>query len=598
MQTVSDSWKAIHERQLLNKSYVRVSLGIGDPEALEDASASDNGSVYISNTAETVNSSVRYATKYATLEENIWLLDGESEFIPTSGYGNDGYIGSATSGLSRGYEEYTPYIDIEFSEEHTIPIPGITIVWGDAYGEYATAFKITVYSGGLPVQEIQVNDNDSVRSLVNFEIDTYNKIRIEILQWCLPNHRPRIFEIYVGLKKVYENEGILNFTHNMEISPVGATTPINKISFSVDNSDRIYDPNNNTGLAKYFMERQEVNVEYGLKNDLGKIEWIPGGVFFLSEWDAPQNGLKANFGARDLLEFMRKTYTKGVFVTSENMYNLAEAVLREADLPHNRDGSDRWILSPVLQNTFTSAPLPFVSIAECLQYIAQASRCVLYCDRNGFLRIEPAPDYVTDYKISRFNAYQLPETSLQKALKSIDTKVYSYFVGESGKELFKGSVNITGTHTVVIKYSQPAVMVTATVSNGILESAEYYTSACYLNITGYGNITITVTGDTLVSSDSSYITDVGAVGEEQGIDNPLITSTETAEAVNEWVESWLANRRTISVSDWRADTRLDATDIVTIANKFSEDNVMMTSVKYVFNGAFHASGEGRVIENG
>lgn len=600
MQTVSDEWKEAHKRNLLNKSYVRISLGVADPDALEDASASDNGSIYISNTAEITNSAIRNTDKYATLEENIWLLDGENEFIPTSGYGENGYIGIVTSNRTRGFDA-TPYIEITFTESHTIPIPGVTIVWGEAYDEYATAFKVIVYSEGAVVNEVQVNDNDSVRSLVNFEIDNYDKIRIEILQWCLPYHRPRVLEVFVGLKKIFENNDILNYTHDMETSPIGAMTPINKISFSVDNSDRTYDPNNNVGLARYFMERQEVDVEYGLKNDLGKIEWIPGGVFFLSEWDAPQNGLKANFGARDLLEFMQKTYTKGEFVYGgESMYNLAEDVLQEADLPHNRDGSNRWYLDPVLQNIFTTAPLPFASLAECLQYIAQASCCVLYCDREGILHIEPASGFWTDYTINRFNAYQLPETSLQKALKTVDTKVYNYFVGESGKELFNGTISIVGTHTVVIKYSQQGVNVSATVSgsDAVLNSANYYTSTCYLNITASGPVTIVVTGDTLTTSESSYITEVGNVGEEQSISNPLITTSANAVAVSEWVEDWLNNRRTITVSDWRADTRLDTTDLVTIASMYSSDKVRMTSVKYVFNGAFHASGEGRALANG
>ena len=44
-----------------------------------------------------------------------------------------------------------------------------------------------------------------------------------------------------------------------------------------------------------------MRVKYGLKLNDDTIEYIPAGVFYLSEWESPQNGLEANFVARDLL---------------------------------------------------------------------------------------------------------------------------------------------------------------------------------------------------------------------------------------------------------------------------------------------------------
>lgn len=86
-------------------------------------------------------------------------------------------------------------------------------------------------------------------------------------------------------------------------------------------------------------------------------------------------------------------------------------------------------------------------------------------------------------------------------------------------------------------------------------------------------------------------------GAVQTIDNAIVNSSALAESVGEWARGVLANRRTVS-GEFRADTRLNAADMVTVENKFSESGsgVFITSVKYDFNGAFRGTYEGRVIE--
>lgn len=595
MQNVSDAWKAVQNQQLVNESYVEISFDIADPDALADATSKDNGAIYIANTKQIVSEVDKNIVPYGTLEENLWLLDGSRQIIPESDYGDNGYIGNLLSREDGGFDQM-PSVDIEFTEVHKPIIPGITITWGVEYNEYAEVFKITAYNGTTVVAECRVEDNASVRSVVEFDIESYDRIHIDILKWCLPHHRPRISEVFVGVNKVYGKADITGYEHEQDINPIGATTHVNKMGFSIDNSNNIYDPNNTTGLSKYLMERQEMRVKYGLQLNDGTIEYIPAGVFYLSEWEAPQNGVEARFTARDLLEFMQKTYTKGLYQpTGVSLYDLAISVLTEAKLPLNNDGSKKWIVSDTLKSVMTTAPLPLKSLAECLQYIAQAGCCVIYCDRLGVLHIEPISTVEQDYELTHFNLFSRPEISLQKPLMAVSTKVYNYFVDETGKDLFSGKVTVIGTKEVAVTYSQSAINAAATVTGGTLVSAIYFTNTCYLQITGNGEVTISVTGDFLKGSDSNYVVDAGENGEIQTVDNPLITSTAVAATVGAWVKVWLSHRKIIKMDGWRADPRLDATDIISSENKFSTESVRMTSVKYSFTGAFRGAGEGRVI---
>lgn len=595
MQNVSDAWKAVHKQQLVNESFIEISFDIADPDSLADATSEDNGAIYIADTAQIVSEVDRNIVPYSTLEQNLWVLDGNRSFIPPSDYGDNGYIGTSISKADGGFDK-TPIVDVNFSEVHSPIIPGITITWGIAYNEYAETFKVTAFNGNTVVAELRVENNKSVKSVVEFDIENYNLIRVEILKWCLPFHRPRISEIFVGVNKIYDKHDVTKYEHEQDINPIGATLPTIKMGFSLDNSDNKFDPNNVTGLSKYLMERQEMRVKYGLKLNDGTIEYIPAGVFYLSEWESPQNGLEANFVARDLLEFLNKTYLKGQYNSSGvSLMSLATDVLTTANLPLNDDGSVKWVIDSSLSSIYTKAPLPLCSLAVCLQYIAQAACCILYCDRAGTLHIEPISTAMTDYALTDFNLMSRPEISLQKPLMEVDTKIYNYFVEETGKELFTGNVTVIGTKEVVVTYSETAINASASVSGGTLVSAVYYSNACVLTITANGVVLIAVTGDLLKSSDSDYVLSNESNGETQVVENPLITSSTVAAAVGLWVKTWLSNRRVMRLERWRADPRLDATDIITSENKFGSEQIRVTSVKYLYSGAFSGSGEGREV---
>lgn len=531
MQTVSQAWKNAHKQTLLNESFVEVSLDIADPDAVADTSAEANGSVYISNTPEIVSEVDSPTIPYCTLEQNIWLLNGTRKHIPESDYADGGYIGDAISNEECIFNTKIPVITINFTRVHTKVIPGVTIKWGTAYNECAEHFIVTAYNGSDVVARKEVIENKSVTSIVMMDIVNYNRITIEILSWCLPNHRARVDEIFVGVNKVYSKSELFSYSHEQVVDPISTSLPKMEIKFSIDNSDNSYNPYNLDGFAKYLMERQAVKARYGLKLDGNIVEWIEGGTFYLSEWYAKQNGISAEFVARDLLEFMSAHYKDTVTeIKSRSLYDLATQVLMAAELPLNSDGTVRWVIDDSLKSIYTTAPLPDDTLANCLQIIANMGGCVMYPDRNGILHIEPITHEQSDYIINSFNSYSKPEITVSKSIKQVIVKVYQYSIGEKG-----------------------------------------------------------------IESDVSEISSiVGEMGESVTIDNPLVTDNERAAILGKWVGDYLKNRMTLK-SEMRADVRLDALDIVANANDYGSNNMRMTNVKFNFNGAFRGTGEGRVI---
>lgn len=526
MKNVSQAWKENQNKTLVNESFVEISLDITDPDVRKDASPKDNGSIYISQTNQIVSEVNKNIVPYSTLEQNLWLLDNSRKIIPVDNYGDCGFIGNVLSGDNLSFT-IPPVITINFTQVHPNVIPAITITWGTAYNEFATNFIIKVYNGNSVLTEKEITNNTDVKSIVTMDISNFDKITIQVLKWCLPNRRARIEDIFIGLNKVYTKRDLFSYKHTQSIDPVSTALSKDEITFSIDNSDNFYNPYNKNGLAKYLMERQEIVTRYGYKLNDGSIEWIQGGTFYLSEWDATQSGRTADFKARDILEYLSQVYYDGEYNASGvSLYNLALRLFEYSDLPLNKDGSLKWHLDESLKTIYSTAPLPVDTIANNLQMIAHAGCCVIYQDRSGIIHIEPINNQATDYAITLKNSYSKSNIRLVKPLKELIVYHYDYSTDEPTQSEIK--------------------------------------------------LTHEITGDVVV------------------VDNPLITSSERANIVGNWMKDYLKSRTYIE-SSWRADPRLDALDIVTNTNEFISNKVRMTEINYSYNGAFKGTGEGRVI---
>jgi hypothetical protein len=592
VQPVSAAWKENQQKTLVNESLIEIQLGLTDPEAVESAVPIATDLAPFAHLDQVVSRGVRNITPYATLERNLWVLDGSKKVLPTTDFVDTSYVGNVLSNSDCTFTS-NPVVELTFPRVFNSYLPGLIIVWDMAHGDYAVDFKITLYKEGVKGSEKLVTGNDTTRTVVDMDINEYDKIVVEILKWSSPRRRARIARIHLGKSITYEKGDLFTtLTHSQEVDPLSAKMPKMNLKFSVSNVDDSYNPYNQAGISKYLVERQEIQVRYGYKIGSG-VEWIPGGTFYLSGWDAPQNGLFANFEARDILEFMNGIFMKGVYRPSGiSLKALAEEVLLDAGLPEREDMLPPWKLHSSLDSITTTAPLPLVRHSECLQMIANAAGCVMYVDREGFLRIEPAPTSMTDYRVDNFNSYKRPEVALTKPLKQVDVSYYSFVVDAEVKEIYKGQLSVSGTETIQITYSNPAVETVATVGGGTLVSATYYTNACELEITASGVVEITIVGKELKTSEAIVTVLTGEPGETQSVKNKLITSQSRATTVANWVKEYLTNRRIVSL-EWRADPRLDSLDKILVQNKFGISPLRVTEFTITYNGAFKGKGRGR-----
>lgn len=420
MEHPSQKWLNKFSETLVPETFIKIFYDSTEPGVQKDASASADSQTLFSNVSGiTSENDKRSIAKYATGEPNLHLLDGTFLLSPASGSSaNDaGYISRDIVS-----ESNHPKLTFTFSRLHTRPIPGVTILWSKTLNEYAKSFKLTAYSGDTQVSTITVNDNNSVRAEVDWEISGYDKITLEVLSWCLPDRRARIEWFMVGFRLTYTKNNLISYTHESNRDPISGQLSKDSISFSLDNSQQTWNPLNPQGMYRYLYERQLVTVSYGMDID-GTTEWINGGKFFMSEWSVPANGIEASFVARDALGFLMDSAYIGR--KSGTLYDICIDALSR--LPKN---TASYSISDELKDYTVDISKENNSSyknSDILQMAANAAGMVLYQTREGEIRIERPTFFAGSssevYEIDPMNNYQWPEITFSPRLKDVSCSV-------------------------------------------------------------------------------------------------------------------------------------------------------------------------------
>lgn len=403
MIAASQAWVATHEQNILPETYIEISYGAVDDAAQSVAEATATDEAVFSRTDNVTATTA--AQRYATLERNLWLLNGTRAVLPDDESRNIGYASQDSDPVS---------ITLSFPAVMTNAVPGLTIIWSSEYGEYPKTFTVTVKNGGTVVATTTVDDNDDTTSVVNLELVNYDSIVIDAQDWCLPHHRIRVDTITVGMGITFTKKDLFSFTHEQEGDLSSGALPKNSVTFSLDNSTGRWNPDNPQGTEKYLSERQKIGVRYGMGVG-GDIEWIDAGTFYLSEWSTPAQGMEATFTARDIFEYLlNEPFPEN---TTGDLKTLVEAAFAAADVPE----AFALHLSDVLAE-YTGTTDADRTAAEIVQMCANAAGCVIRQDRVGEMYIEPLNTTESGYTIARKLSFAHPEISLSKPLKCVSVK--------------------------------------------------------------------------------------------------------------------------------------------------------------------------------
>lgn len=585
---VSDAWKNAHKQMILPESFVEITMSSLDDSVT--GTVSGVNADQSSNLSSVINNAdTDYHQKQALLEHNLWTLDGSTDVIDNC---NNVYLtkNDTLGGLT-----------ITLSQVNNNSIPGFTIIWSSEHGNYASKFSVTVKNGATVVATTTVTNNTSNESLIEMPVSGYNSVTITILEWSHPDQRNRIDSVMFGHRIVFTKDDIISYSHEQSGSPLGTELSKNSIEFELDNSDGRWNPMNPSGLAKYLYERQKLTVRYGMQTVSG-LEWIPAGVFYLTEWKAPSNGLTASFAARDAIEFMLNTtysrpYVDGVTVGEGRVHvGRDDAVYKNSDhnlvtilpvgTPVRVYEKSVWYPEGFGNNPEDPGVMFYridqgwlwgdsVSITSDMMLttdlVAAMEKCLpedvgWTIDGEGWFGVY-APTAIEEEPIAEFVQKSIAAYGL-----TISQGPYGTLFGYSPTT---GAILQDYTISADVSYLHPEIELTKPLKS--VSIVQHYDFS---------------------SASKTVVYNVAPSGEDVTIDCPYMWHYET-DRLNLLADrhiNWWKHREVVS-GEFRADPRLQLFDVVNVETKYGMlSSVMITYIKYTYNGSFRGTYEGKVVD--
>ena len=548
-----------------NLGFLKVKFNIVDPETNPDLSS--NSEEIFSDLDNIKETTIPQSKNYATLEKNFWLLNdsqpiyGSEEFEQT-------YVSSYMSDKNCLFSDKAC---ITLTSSVYLTTLGLTMVFDSIDKNYAKKLKVKAYRDSTMIMDKDYTLSSYSDRLIfadNEELVRWNKIEIYFIESSLPYRRIRVNQLLFGIMETYTDENLISAESKEKTTMINSELPTHTFKFTIDNMNKLFNPDNPQGWYRYILQQQPISYEWGYQLDDGTIEWILGGKMLLTgSVEVGEN--QVSFSTTSLINYLTKVYKKGVYNSSgRSLYDLAVDVLEDSNID-----SSQYNLWSGLKSIKTDAPLPKLEARQLLQIIATTGNCILFTNRENVINIQPFNYVLNPDGMSYDFITSNPVVKVQSELHNTIIYINHYSKEDNVSELFKNeSLEITGTKTIEIEYDL-ATDISATITGGTIINANYYGRYAILKITNTGEDTISlkVSGKKINNSQTIDSKQFNDDGENIEYKNDLITqmvesSKETK--LKDFIGNWYNNRNIYSFEN-RGDIVKDTREIIPIETDFS-----------------------------
>lgn len=585
MYEVSSEYKEQIEKSLRNPSYIRITLGVYEPEAPNESEITDNGHLYFSDVSAIDDIDIDVSESYGTLETNRLVLDGNTPLPIEIDYINQGYVNEELSDENGNFAT-NPLVSINFNSY--FEFSGLTITFDKSTGDFPSQIQIICKNDDEEVFN-SIQEPDNFEYLLEEHIPSCNSMEIIFIGTNIPQRRARITSLVYGLIKTFANEDIASCELMQESDVISSELPQNDFTFTIFDIERLYDPENPSGIWEYLEAKQPVKFEIGYELDNGSIEWQQcANNLTTGDVSVERTGIatEVKIQAKALLAHLTQTFDEAIYYSDGiTLKALAESIMIFAGYT-----TDDIILDETLAEITTLIPLEIMPCNEALQLIANAGRCVMSISREGKTQILRPTEEIQDFQMDFSKLTEAPKITKIPILRNLITYYQQVSVSETAESVVTDSevkeadnTNIEFTHDPITEHS-------VTVGEGLtLNSSLFYANKTVLNLTGEGKVSIT--GKIINTSSTKYVKHCNDVGEDLEISNPLISDLENAKAFADWVAKAMLRRNTYEVPD-RGYPEIDVNDNISITTN-NENIVDVTVLKRVteFNGTINGQGK-------
>ena len=524
-------------------------------------------------------------TTIATLEENMWLLNGRFP-NPTPGVRYNGYISNEVSD-EQGNFTTNPKIDIELA---TISeIESFSLILNSAVPSgYPKQIKCTFYNGETILTDV-TQDLTAVDTLPNviFDVNQENvtKVTVEFIGTRRGKRRIRLSNLMFGRVINLDQNQVISTDYTDKCSYVPDSIPSRIFSFTMNNYNQIYNIDNpengyiNLDRNTVVLIRNGYNI-FGYDEENQRMD--NPDKFQQIEWDDWKELRLLNITTSDdtctfecgsVLDMMEDTYTNETFINNRSVESITDTLMQFEGLPDNTvifsNDDDGKSYGAYTINTV----LPELPVRELIQLLAFSVGATLLIQDDGTikfanLKLNDLSSFTNHHEFSYKDFASVPAAEQLSNTTNISLPKYNSTVDTEITDIIKTKVS---QNQVEITYSecQPTVALPDTkVQNpqlfcrrgNMFVTVSEAEPEIEITIKGY-KITTTETQERTVTKDTLII-DTQLMKEDPG------------DKIKEKYKLWYSKKFKYTM-DTRGEPLVDAGDIAKIQTPFSGENELI-----------------------
>lgn len=405
-----------------------------DISAAETAVPSATDECIISKLEQTHNRQTEVSKKYATLENDYWMLDG-TFLLPDENTIQEEETGWWSDQLSSSTGSFSspPALEFEWDTNHSSA--GFVIYFDGASNEYAKRLRVRAYNSEGRQIKSKIVTAASCICEVDMAVENYRKISIEVLNTSKPFRRARISEVVFGFVKTFDNTNIISSTLDYSLSDTAESLPTSELTLTIDNSDAAWNMGNPKGIYAYLQQTQPLDVSIDIDGHSFSM-----GRFYFTKASAEDNAMTAKITANDKIYWLDKAKFYG---GSDGEWTLEQAInnviaTSEIDMEIS--------LPQALKTRLVRAALP----ADCtcrsaIQLLAQSACCTCYIARDGKLTFFDTLEYEwCGEELSLDRVMSNPKITVSEEINTVDLTVANPYVEGSDDKHYQTSCRVTG----------------------------------------------------------------------------------------------------------------------------------------------------------
>lgn len=566
------------------EGYIDIMMYTQDAK-VEIANITSNDICTYSNIEKLKNIKDYTNTTFATLEENMWLLNGR--FVnPTPGVKYNGYVSNSISN-ENGEFIANPTISIELST--LSQVEDFSLILNSAVPSgYPKSIKCSFYNSNTLLASLTKDlQNETALPNVIFNVNQNNvsKVIIEFIGTRRPKRRIRLSSIMFGRVINLNQDQVVSTDYTDKCSYVPDSIPSRIFSFTMNNYSNLYNIDNPENGYINLDKNTKVLIRNGYNihgydeetqsidntDDIQEIEWDDWKELRLL--NITTNEDTCTFECGSVLDMMDDTYTSEMFDYNRSVESITGKLMQSEGLPDNTIIFSNDDNGKSYGEYTINTVLPELPVREIIQLLAFSIGATLLIQDDGTikfanLKLDDLKSFTNHHEFNYKDFESVPAAQQLSHTTNISLPKYNSVVDTNTTEITKTKVT---QNQVEITYGE-CVPVSALPETKV-QNMQLFCRRGNMFVTvsdAEPEIEVTIMGHKI----ETVQTQERSVTKDTLIIDTKLMKEDPDNKIKEKYKLWYGKRFKYTM-DTRGEPLVDAGDIVKIQTPFSgEDNLI------------------------